>query len=193
MKTSTTDLDLIEACKAGDKTSFRNLVERHSAFAYNLSIKMLKDEQEAEEATQDAFMKVYRSLSKFNATSKFSTWLYTIVYRECLNRLGKKKRYTEEIDERVMEGAVTSDQESGFDILAKDDRSRLIHKALKRLPSKEAAVLTMFYLEEQSLKEIHQITELSPANVKVILYRGRKNLLQSIKEINNHASLNELI
>jgi RNA polymerase sigma factor (sigma-70 family) len=179
------DLVLVEAVKKGNTQAFRKLVQRHQDFAYTLAYRILKDRQEAEEAAQDAFVKVFRSISAYEGNGKFTTWLYTIVYRECLNRLRKNKTYVEDIDE-VREGSAHhSAEDTGLEAMEKDERRAMIQTALNQLNPKESAALTLFYLEEQSLKEVSTVTGMTVSNIKVILHRGRKNLLKVLSTMNS--------
>ena len=179
------DLVLIEAIKKGNTQAFRKLVQRHQDFAYTLAYRTLKDRQEAEEAAQDAFVKVYRSISGYEGSSKFTTWLYTIVYRECLNRLRKNKTYVEDIDEVHEGSAHHSNEDTGLEAMEKDERKSMIRAALEQLSPKESVALTLFYLEEQSLKEVSTVTGMTVSNIKVILHRGRKNLLKVLSTMNS--------
>lgn len=179
------DLVLIEAIKKGNTQAFRKLVQRHQDFAYTLAYRTLKDRHEAEEAAQDAFVKVYRSISSYEGSGKFTTWLYTIVYRECLNRLRKNKTYVEDIDE-VREGSAHhSNEDTGLEAMEKDERKATIQAALNQLNPKESAALTLFYLEEQSLKEVSTVTGMTVSNIKVVLHRGRKNLLKVLSSMSS--------
>lgn len=181
---------LIKETLAGDLEAFGALVRRYEDFAFNLAMKITKNREEAEEVSQDAFIKAYNSLGSFRFEGKFSAWLYTIVYRESITRLRKQKpvhTHTEEIPDNA---PFESDCEDGIELLTRKDRSTLIHKAMKLLKPEEASVLTLFYLEEMTLKEIDEITGMSVSNVKVHLHRGRKNLL-SVVQTMTKAPLNE--
>jgi len=181
---------LIEATRKGDNRAFRSLVERYEVYVFNLAFRMMKNREEAEEVAQDAFIKVYRSLDQFRGDSKFVSWLYTIVYREAITRLRKKAPHTLELDETPVTEEWHSTEESGLDKLNRDERSAMIREALDQLRPAEAAVLTLFYLEEQSLRETSEITGMTEANVKVLLFRGRKNLLDAMRSSHQKA-LNE--
>ena len=81
---------IIARVKQGDMVAFNALIDEHKAMAFTLAIKLLKNREDAEEVTQDAFVKAYKNISQFEGKSKFSTWLYTIVYNTALTRLRKK-------------------------------------------------------------------------------------------------------
>ena len=92
------DLHYIEETLSGNLNAFGRLIQKHEKYAYTLSYRILRNHEEAEEATQDAFMKVYSALKTFERKSKFTTWLYKIVYHESLGRLRKSKKDIIELD-----------------------------------------------------------------------------------------------
>jgi RNA polymerase sigma factor (sigma-70 family) len=165
---------------AGDLQGFAMLVEKHEKSVFTLCVRMLKNREEAEEATQDSFVKVYQNLKGFASNSKFSTWLYRISFNECLARLRKKKveiSLNEEISESE---SAAVEWGNGLNLLVKEERETLVRKSIESLSPNEAAILTFFYLEELSIKEISSITSYSESNIKVTLHRGRKNLTQML-------------
>src|ERR1017187_5828368 len=88
----TDDQHCIHLVRQGDTNAFAVLVDRYKNMVFTLLLKMLKDREEAEEVAQDTFVKIYKSLSKFNGESKFSTWIYKVAFNTCLDRLKKNKR-----------------------------------------------------------------------------------------------------
>ena len=151
----------IERILAGDTQSFSCLVAKYEKMAYTIALRILENREEAEEAVQDAFVKMYRALSDFHFDSKFSTWFYRIVYRTALTALRQQRMFV-------------SYEEA--------DRKEMIARTLKKLPADEALLLTLYYLEECSVEEICQITELSASNVKVKLFRGRKRFYEVLQD-----------
>ncbi|NND63119.1 MAG: RNA polymerase sigma factor [Flavobacteriaceae bacterium] len=180
--TTNTDQLLIQKTLEGDTRSFGLLVEKYQAYVYTISLRMLKVKEEAEEVAQDTFIKAYASLSGFRGDSKFSSWLYSIAYRKALDRLRKNKRsQTSELFEEITEGD-TALVENALDMLESKERRQKIKECIMQLPKTEAVLITLYYFEEQSVKEIAQIVDLSEENIKVKLFRSRKklfNLLQS--------------
>ncbi len=167
----------IEQTLKGDMGAFGQLVQKHQRFAYTLALRILKNPEEAEEATQDTFIKLYHSLATFEGKSKFKTWLYKIVYHEALGRLRKKKESLIKLEDITNSESLNTEFENGIESLQSQERTRLIKYALDQMKSTEAAVVTLFYLEEYSIKEISEITSQTEANVKILLYRGRKSML----------------
>ncbi|MBB6328749.1 RNA polymerase sigma-70 factor (ECF subfamily) [Algoriphagus iocasae] len=177
------DHHYIEKTLAGDMHAFGQLIQKHEKYAFTLSYRILKNQEEAEEATQDAFMKVYAALATFEGKSKFTTWLFKIIYNESLGRLRKSKAELIDILDMNESHVMASDFVNGLEMIHLEERKLLIKKAMDQLKPTESAVLTLFYLEEQSIKEIEQITELTESHIKILLHRGRKNMLSSLQKI----------
>lgn len=171
----------IESVLKGDTNSFAILVERYKDMVFSLALKVMKNREEAEEVSQDTFIKAFRSLKNFKGDSKFSTWLYKIAYHNCMDRLKKvaRKYNTDTIDE-VVENKITS-TEDVLKTIERKERAEIIKACLDELPEDERSILWFFYFEELSLKEITQVTSYSENNVKVKLHRARKKLLVVIQ------------
>ena len=175
----------------GDTNAFAYLVDTYKNMVFSLAYKMTKNREEAEEVSQDTFIKAYKNLAKFKGDSKFSTWLYRIAYHACLDAIKKNKKNnnTFEINE------ITFNQiKSVDDILQgieRKERATIMNDCLLKLPQDERSLIWMFYYDELSLKEIIEVTKLSEANIKVKLHRARKKLLVIVEknvesEIINH-------
>lgn len=173
----------IERTLRGNMNAYGQLIQKHEKYVFTLAMRILKNREEAEEAAQDAFMKAFNSLKTFEGKSKFTTWLYTIVYNEALGRLRKSKNYTVQLDEVDDMASGTTDYLDGLKSLQLTERKELIQRGLDAMKPAESAALTLFYLEEQSIKEIEEIMGLKGSHVKILLHRGRKSLLESIQKI----------
>ncbi len=172
----------IDSVLKGDTNAFAILVDRYKTMIFTLALKMLKSREEAEEVSQDTFIKAYKNLNKFKGDSKFSTWLYKIGYRACLDSLKKnKKKYnTDTIDEVTINKIKST--EGILEGIERKERAEVINNCMMNLPEDERSILWMFYFEELSLKEIIEITDFSEANVKVKLHRARKRLLSIVQK-----------
>jgi RNA polymerase sigma factor (sigma-70 family) len=164
----------------GDVNAFSFLVEKNKRMAYTIALKLLNSPEDAEEIAQDAFVKAFQSLQTFKGECKFSTWLYKIVYHEAISRLRKKHLEVISIDDHF----------SNFDMQETDhfltqlnieEQKSLVRTAIDRLPAEERAIITLYYLNESSVKEITVITGDSEANVKIKLFRARKRLWELLK------------
>ena len=179
---TTNDQVYIDSILNGDANAFAVLVDRYKDLVYTLALRMMKHAEEAEEAAQDTFIKVYKSLNKFKGESKFSTWIYRVAYNTCLDRLKKNKRqqYTVEINEYTEHQVKTLD--NALDNIEAKEREQTIQDCLALLPSEDSFLLTLYYFEELSLEEIGKIVDLNPNNVKVKLFRSRKKLATVLRK-----------
>lgn len=167
----------------GNVNAFTFLIEKYKHMLYTLTIGIVKNREEAEEISQDSFVKAYKNLASFKGDSKFSTWVYKIAYYASLDMVKKKKRYiyTEDIDE-VREGELGSVQDS-LKCLEEKERKEVINNALLKLPDEERVIITLFYFEDLSIKEISKVVNLSEDNIKVKLFRSRKKLASILKNV----------
>ncbi|MEZ4875118.1 MAG: sigma-70 family RNA polymerase sigma factor [Flavobacteriaceae bacterium] len=179
--TTLTDHQLIEKTLQGQTQAFSILVERYQDFVYTIAVRMLRNREEAEEVAQDSFIKAFEALKSYRGEAKFSSWLYSIVYRKSLDRLRKNNTSrTLELVEDVTE-AETQTIENALQLLQTEERNEWIQKGIGQLPQQEAAIVTFFYFEDLSIKEIAEITRLSEDNIKIKLHRSRKKLFTLLK------------
>ena len=178
-----TDVEIIESVKKGNQADFSILIDRYKNKAFTMLKRMLKNDFDAEEVLMDCFLKAYNNLSTFKFESKFSTWFYRIVYNSALTKLSNAKRKIENEMSSVDDLHYLESKYLADDFI-KEDNSILIKKIINELPSKNAAVVTMFYLEEMSSEEISEVLQISVANVKVILHRSRNVLRETIEKRN---------
>ena len=165
----------------GDTHAFAVLVDRYKNLVFTLSFKMLQNREEAEEASQDAFIKVYRSLPKFKSESKFSTWLYKITYNTCLDRLRSKKRTTQIVSVDDFGEKEVRTLINVLDTIEERERKQMIQNCLNLLPGEDSFLLTLYYFQENSLKEISKIMGINENNLKIKLFRSRIKLAGILK------------
>ncbi len=180
--TTNNDQTYIDKVLKGDANAFAILVDRYKNMVFTLALKMAKNREEAEEISQDTFIKAYKNLNKFKGDSKFSTWLYKIGYRTSLDNLKKNKgKYNIDTIDEVTINKIKA-TEGVLEEIERKERAEVINNCMLSLPEDERAILWMFYFEELSLKEIIEVTDFSEANVKVKLHRARKSLLNIVKK-----------
>lgn len=177
------DHHYIEKTLQGNINAYGQLIQKHEKYAYTLAMRILKNREDAEEAAQDAFIKAYHSLKTFEGKSKFTTWLYKIVYNEAVGRLRKTKTYTIQLEEVEDLPVNSNDYLDGLSSMQLEERKKIIQRGLDSMKPAESAALTLFYLDEQSIKEIEVIMGLTSSHVKILLHRGRKSLLDSLQKI----------
>lgn len=174
--TAASDQDVIKEILQGNKSAYSVLVDRYKDMVFTLSLRMMKNKENAEEVAQDAFVKMFKSLVHFKGNSKFSTWLYKITYNTCLDKIkgNKNKIQTETINE-VIENKLCKDNDA-LNALEEKEKKNFVQSCLALLPPEDSFILTLFYLEEQSIEETANILGIKPNNVKIKLYRSRKKL-----------------
>ncbi|MDP9230321.1 MAG: sigma-70 family RNA polymerase sigma factor [Bacteroidota bacterium] len=173
------DIYIRKVCE-GNEEAFRYFLKEYKDMAFTVAVSVVKDEFIAQEVVQDAFVKAYNGLKSFNKKSTFRTWFYRIVINEAFMRLKKLKKeivsFTNEYKNEVAD-------ESRLLSLHEEEQTYLINKALKKLSPKESLALRLFYLQEESIKEVCEITGWSEANTKVILHRARKNMFIAFSQL----------
>jgi RNA polymerase sigma-70 factor (ECF subfamily) len=165
------DQALIAATLGGRPDAFGELVARYERAVYNLAVRTLRDRTEAEDATQEAFFKAYRALGTFRPGAKFSTWIFTISYRLCCDRLSKRRRLSgDELPDRA-------DPALGPAALAeRGDEARRLRAAIDALPEKYRAVITLYHLQGKQYDEIATVLNLPLGTVKTHLFRAKEQL-----------------
>ena len=168
------DKNCIQRVLNGETEEFRQLITKYKDMAYSIAMSVIKDEFYTEEIIQVSFLKAYDKLNTFNGGSKFSTWFYRIVINESFKLIKKHKADFVDFVETPPE--ITTETYNSILKLEVDDQKYYINEALKKLSSKESLALRLFYLEENSIDEICDITGWSCSNIKVLLHRARINL-----------------
>ena len=171
-----TDQFYIDRVLNGDSNAFAPLINRYKDLIFTLVIKIVKNREDAEEVAQDSFIKAYQKLDSFEGKSKFSTWLYTIAYRNALTKVRKKQLETTDIDSYVLDNHKDDHDFPQLEAIKSGEQQKYVRKAIDRLGETDSLLITLFYLHDNSIEEIQEITEMSQSNVKVRLFRARKKL-----------------
>lgn len=194
------DTDIILKIQSGDTESFRELVERYKDRAFSLTLKILKNQYEAEDSLQDSFLKLYKSIveKKYEAKSKFSTYFYSIVYNTAVDHYRKftTKRFNitsidvtdanyregdeltkyfnkSEIDDRLyIEDINLNTEKNVFSI----EIQKIVTKYITAIPEHYSVILTMFYVNELSHNEISEILSLPLGTIKNRIFRAKEKL-----------------
>jgi RNA polymerase sigma-70 factor (ECF subfamily) len=181
---SDTDREIIQRVLDGDVRSFGFLVDKHKAKAMTLAIRILKNREDAEEALQDAFVRVFRGLSSFEWKSSFSTWLYRIVYNTCATAVGKRNGKhnlsLDIVDEDGPRIEIVSDELLPDMRLESDEFSKIVYEEVEKLPVVYGSTFTLFTIQDMSYEEIVQVTGLPLGTVKARLFRARTMLREAI-------------
>lgn len=176
------DNELISQVLGGNTQAYAVLVERYQNYVFTLCLRMVKSREDAEEIAQDVFVKAFRFLSNFRGDAKFTTWMYTIVNNTCITFLRKKKQAIVSLDdEGVFTTADNIDSGVSANTIEKKSRTAMVNEAIAMLNPDDAAIITLFYKNEQSLEEIAQILELEVNTAKVRLHRARTRLKEKME------------
>ena len=164
---------LVEACLAGRREAFDLIVERHRRAVYQLCYRFVANHEDANDLTQDVFVRAYRGLRNFRGQSSLGTWLYRIGVNVCLNRVSAKKLLSESIEDRQF---VDEKAESAPDRLLKDERGARVRAAIAQLPRKQRATLVLRMYHEMSHQEIADALGSSVGAVKANFFHALSNL-----------------
>lgn len=165
----------IKKAVEGDRTGIEYLVSRYKDLAYTIAIKIVGNNEDAEEVVQDSFMKAFGAIGKFKQSSKFSTWLYRIVYNTAITKCRNRKISLISFDNAPME-LLSRIEDKEWDGLLLDDKKKFIDMAMKNLTVDERLILTLHYILEKNISEICTIMDLKKSAIKMRLLRARKQL-----------------
>lgn len=174
------ELELIQRIKSGEKHLFEHLIKRYEDYVYSICVNSLKDREDAKDITQDTFYKAYKSIKTYDGTkSKFSTWIYRIAYNKCIDFIRKQNSFLNYKNYIKTKADTRTHQVHNF-------QSEIVTELLSKLQTEESAMITLYYFDDMSVKEISYITKQSESYVKVKLHRIRKKLKNiAEKEYNN--------
>jgi len=167
---------LIRRARRGDSAACRELVDAHKNRLFAFVWRFVRHHHDAEEVCQDAFLRAFAALESFNEKYRFSTWLFTIAYRLCLNRMRRKPAATggPEIDQ------VADSQADAAEAVAASEEAqtlkRVIWQAVDQLSGPQKGAVLLFYREQLSCQEISEVLDMPPATVKSHLHRARSRL-----------------
>ncbi|UCD38974.1 MAG: sigma-70 family RNA polymerase sigma factor [Fidelibacterota bacterium] len=172
------DHEILDKFHSGEQDeAFRDLIEVHGKTVYNIALFTLNDEVFAEDATQDAFIKIYRHLGKFKGDAKLSTWMYRIVKNVCFDYL--KKRRHSPLDELSEHYLMSSDSSPEEELLAGWQHQEL-RDAVERLPVKQRLAITLYYFQDKSYEEVAAIMGQPLNTIKSHLHRAKSALEKSL-------------
>lgn len=175
------DRELVDKIVNGNKEAFSILIKRYEKMVWFMVSRMVIDEDEIKDISQEVFIKVYLNLEKFNFDSKLSTWISTIAYRYTLNYLKKKKKvsFSNISDEIILDHSMT--ETTPLRELEENEKRAYIHNAVNGLPIQYRTIVTLYHLNDFSYKEIADITGMPDGTVKSYLFRARQLLKDLLK------------
>lgn len=180
--TSFDDIHYVRLIKQGNTNAFVHIVHRYQRMVFTIVNKIVSNTNDAEDITQEIFIKIYQSLNKFRGDSEFSTWLYRIAYNTAITEVRKTKREFVSFED-MAEKVPDHDIEDRIEDSNTEERLQYLDLVLKQLNTDDAFLITLFYLNNQSMQEISEISGLSLSNVKVKLHRIRKFMNSEINKL----------
>lgn len=186
MKNIEIDNEYIHRVLNGDAAAFRFLVEHYKDMVFTIAFKIVNNREEAEDVSQEVFVKCYKSLGTYNFRSRFSTWLYRITYNHSIDSLKKKRirNPTLELKDHVHDNETP--HALAVDEIDNKMLQALLKEALEELPAEDRIIVILYYYDDQPLREIANIIGIKENHAKIKLHRIRTKLaerLQSKKEI----------
>ena len=179
----TKETELIRRIVAGDTEAFALLADHYSHSVYSLTARITGSAEDAEELTQDVFLKAFDKLGKFDGRSAFATWLYRIACNTALSHVRRKRLPSCPIDERRITALPDDEAERLEEIVIRERRLEALGRAVDLLDADERALVTLFYYDERSIGECAAVMDLTESNVKVRLHRIRKKLYLLVTEM----------
>jgi len=191
------EAELVDLARRGDTNAFAELLRAHQDFAYNLALRSLGDPHEAEDLTQEAFVRAWQALPRFRGDARFRTWLYRIVANLCYNRLPRLRREISALGDSAINSAAIGSGDPGEGVIADlpaspsgdplskleaQERRAFLHRQIDALPESYRLLITLRYQQELSYAEIAEVVDLPLGTVKTGLFRARQRLRQALQE-----------
>ncbi len=174
------ELKLIQEFNEGNEQAFNPLVLRYKEKIYWIVRRMIPDHDEADDVTQNVFIKAYQSLNTFKGESSFYTWIYRIAINLSLNEIRRRKiRKTFSLDEEIHQ--VSSTDAHPLEMMEREERTKLIQEAIDLLPEKQKKVFLLRYYEELPYEEIAKILKTSVGGLKANYFHAVKKIGEHIK------------
>ena len=174
---------LVDRVIGGDTSAFGYFVDQYQDMAVTIAFRLCGNRQDAEDIVQNAFVKAFHNLHTFRASSKFSTWFYRIVYNTAITEI-RSRKLTSDIDNmQLAEPTDTFVDWDAIQTIERKERESMLESAMQKLPPDENLLLSLYYLEENSVKEIAEIVGLTDSNIKVKLHRARKRLATLLEPV----------
>jgi RNA polymerase sigma-70 factor (ECF subfamily) len=186
------DSVLIRRALEGDQRSFRRLRAKYHDAIFNLIARMIRNREEVDDLTQEAFIKAFGSLRSFNEEYAFSTWLYKIATNNCIDHIRKKKLHTFSIDKPIE----SKDSDYTYELpdstyepdreIIDSQRKRFLQEAIDSLPAKYRQVIILRHTEEKEYQEIAKLLRLPIGTVKAHIFRAREMLYKYLRDKMRH-------
>jgi len=176
---------LIQRCLAGDQQAWEEIVRQHRRKVFNIAYKFTGKHDEAEDLTQDIFLKIFKSLHTFDRRANFQTWLVSVSRNLCIDHYRSVRKERETIDRDVDAGELTpaASTPSAYSELEQRGRVELLRRAMAELPPTLRSAVMLRDLQELSYQEIAETLQLPEGTVKSRINRGRTELARQIQRL----------
>lgn len=174
---------LIQRAQKGDQDAFASLVDEHQHYVYNLALRVVKDENEALDLTQETFVRAWTALPNFKGQSQFRTWLYRIVTNLCYNRLPNLRRSLNDLGDDVMEDIPESNFKTPAQEFESNETRKHLQRAIDELDANYKILITLRYQDELSYDEIASTLNLPLGTVKTGIFRAKEQLRKSLAQL----------
>lgn len=174
------DVDFIENLVEGDEGAYYKLIEEHKNMVKSVALKIVKDNDTAEDIAQETFITVFEKIHTFEGRSKLSTWIYRIAYNKSLESFRKKKAKVS-YEEVAYLKELADETPTPEETTMSKSTVREVREKLDELPEKYRLPLTLYYLSDKSYKDVSEIMDIPIGSVKTYLHRGKKELLKLMR------------
>lgn len=180
-----TDQEIIKKILKGQGDLYEEIISRYKNGVYSLCIRMVRNHEDAKDLAQEAFIKAYQNLDKYNPEYKFSTWIFRVASNLCVDYLRKAKKQTLPYEDKL---SMPHDTASAEDMYIHSDNKKVIEKAILDLPEEYRVLIILYHKEGLSYEEMSKVLNLPLSKVKNRLYRGRNKLKDKLKDIRREES-----
>ncbi|MEQ2529330.1 RNA polymerase sigma factor [Robertmurraya yapensis] len=171
------DLKWISEVLSGDKQAYGNIIKKYKNPLYATIVRMTKNPQDAQDLVQDAFIKVYHQLEKYEQKGSFSSWLYRVAINHCMDQF-RKKQYSLELV-GVNEDSVVNPNNPEV-IFLKKEKQRQLERLIATLPDDERMIILLRYVNELTYEEIGELVGMPITNVRNKLFRAKKKMRDTV-------------
>jgi len=173
------ELLIVSQILSGQKDLFRLLVRQHEKPVYGMGLSFFRNPEDANDFTQEVFLKAYKNLSSFEGRSRFSTWLYKIAYNTALNEVNRRKEFKSLAEEDW--GKLVNNTETPENLALRNAASCAVREAIKELPERFRICVDLFYFYDRSYQEIEVITGMPVNTIKSHIFRSKVLLREKLE------------